>query len=670
MSNYTIICTILLLLLIGPITGNAREDLLDLSLEELGKVTFTTSSRIKVPFDETIGTAYSIDRKTIRKRNYQSLKDLLEHIPGFVVLHRDIQYVAGVRGLNANDNQKLTLMVNGYEIIGINEPDFLNGPINLDEVEKVEVIVGPSSFFEAANTLVATVNVITRKVDGTSLSVTTGSDVDYRGTVAAGKEWQEDKQMSTLLTMERRIGFSAFDEKIEDAGLQGTKGHSWVAASERQYHFVTRGRYKGWSGQLQAYESKRPHISARGGYVISSSTAAHDRHLSVVEQIYSASLRNEQKWSSALISHAILRAASRTETKDPETGGDGELKSRDYNLELGGIYSGKTHIIQTGVQASHDDYVTFRSDDGDTFLDGSANALGFYFSDTWEASEKLKTVLGLRADRNTVLPGHDWFPGGRAALVYKATDNWTSKLMYNHVVKMPAPMASRMELWGANNAGPTTPAWAQQNDTADMPERLSTLEWQNILYFSGRKGRSSFTLYYQYLQDFISWGGPWTNLSDYKGWGAEGDVRYRPKEGMDNWLNFSWLDSTFDADNPDVERHILVDDDHRMIGSPRLTVNAGTTITTAENVFLSPSARYMTAQSAYDVQRNKFKTINNRYYFDVGLLWNKAFSIENTALRLRIRNVLDNRDHISGSWLKGEYEPRGINGNISLDFEF
>jgi outer membrane receptor for ferrienterochelin and colicin len=644
--------------------------LLAKDLEALGNVVFTTSSRMEVPFDEAIGTAYSLDRDTIKRRGYQSLKDLLEHIPGFVILHRDVQYVAGVRGLNSNDNQKLTLMVNGYETIGVHEPDFLNGPINLDDVERVEVVVGPSSFFEPANTLAATVNVITRKVEGTHVTFTTGSDVNYRSTFETGKEWQDDIWASASLSVERREGFSAFDERIAGTNLQATEGHLWVGASDPQYNMVAQGQYKNWSAQFQAYETRRPHLTERGAFT-SDSSQPHRENLSIVEKTYSASIRNDQEWSDHLKTHVVMRIASRIETKsDFPTTGEDELHAYDYNLEFGAIYTTENHLIQTGIQTSIDDYVNFTDVDDTEYLNGSAYAVGLYASDTWQISEKLKSVLGLRADRNTVLPSHRVFFGGRAALVYEASDNWTTKLMGNHVVKMPVPMASRQELWGINNNNPSAPSFALQNNTADKPEKLTTIEWQNILYFDDHDGRASITLYHQYLHDFISWGGPWTNLGDFNGNGIEGDVKHRLNETIENWMNFSWIDSEFDADNLTQERHVVVDDEDRLIGSPRLTINAGTSIEVDSDVFLSPSIRYMAEQSASDIQTGGFKTISHRYYLDAALLWNDAFSNEKANLSFRIRNVLNNRDYISGSWLKGTYRPRGIHGNISLEYKF
>jgi len=655
-----------------------ESELYQLDIEELWDLSFSTATKIEVPFDETIGTSYLLDKATIKKRGYQSLKDLLEHIPGFVVLHRDIQYVASVRGLNANDNLKMTLMINGIETIGINEPDFLNGPISLDDVEKVEIIVGPSSFFEPANTLAATINVITDKKEGASIYLTKGTDVDYRLTASAGNKWQDNIWANTQLSLEQRLGFSAFDEKTISPSLQATEGHNWIAASSFQYHFVTQVKFKDWYVHLQALQVKHPLIPFRGIAVINPNAGPEYSKSSYLEQIYSAKIKKQKDWGNNLKSFVSVMAASRSESKDPRFHPDAEWRGIDYNLEIGGNKKLGANFMQTGIQLAVDDHNAFIDNDGVVYLDGYSNAIGLYLSNTTNISTKINTVIAFRADRNTILPAGKWYYGGRAAIVFSLFDSWTTKIMANHVVKMPSALAGRMEIWGSNNdsiviTGNDTiivPAWARQNPTAQHPEQLTTYEWQNIVYFANRRSRASLTIYYQNLQDFISWGGPWTNLGDFRGWGLEGDIRYRPNERIDYWINSSWLNSEFHSDSPDVGFHVSTDSSNRMIGSPRLTITSGASIKIIDNMYLSPSVRHMTQQASFDVDLADFKDIGNRYYIDVSFLWHNSFTVKGLELRIRARNLLNNRDYISGSWQKGKYKPRGIHGNISLAYTF
>ena len=93
-------------------------------------------------------------------------------------------------------------VVNGQNVNGANEPDFLNGPINLDNVERVEVVVGPSSLFQQANTLAAPVNVITQDAEGIKVIGAAGNDLRYSATVMTGRRWTKDKLLSFSYTTE------------------------------------------------------------------------------------------------------------------------------------------------------------------------------------------------------------------------------------------------------------------------------------------------------------------------------------------------------------------------------------------------------------------------------------------------------------------------------------
>jgi len=129
----------------NAVAADEALDLFSLSLKDLSQLQITTVSRVSEDRDHAPGNVYVITQQMIKKRGYRSLKDVLQIVPGFTVFHKDLQFVAGVRGLNSNDNEKITVLIDGRESNGVYEPEFLNGPINLDSLERVEIIVGPSS---------------------------------------------------------------------------------------------------------------------------------------------------------------------------------------------------------------------------------------------------------------------------------------------------------------------------------------------------------------------------------------------------------------------------------------------------------------------------------------------------------------------------------------------
>jgi outer membrane cobalamin receptor len=238
----------------------------ELSLEELMNTSIVTLSRREESLDLAPGSVHVITREMIQRRGYTSLRDALQVLPGFDVFMRDMGYTGNVRGLAANDNEKFTLLINGFEMNQVSEPDFLNGPINLDSVERIEVIVGPSSIFRPANTLVATVNVITRETDKLEVVVASGAERDYDLTLMNSHRFENDLKVSVAATVEKRRGFDAWDRQFSAAPMSGAEGREDAGGSVGADHFVVvQGEQGPWSGQLISYRTVFPEIRLVGG---------------------------------------------------------------------------------------------------------------------------------------------------------------------------------------------------------------------------------------------------------------------------------------------------------------------------------------------------------------------------------------------------------------------
>jgi outer membrane receptor protein involved in Fe transport len=659
----------------APADSGAAE-LATLSLEELMNVQISTVSRVDERIDEAPGSVHLFSRETIQQRGYRSLGELLQVVPGFTVFHRDLDFVAGVRGLNANDNEKITLLVNGQNVNGVNEPAFLNGPINLDNVERVEVVVGPSSLFQQGDTLAATVNVITRDVEGVTAIVGTGNDLRYSTTFMAGHHFAKDQFLSLSLTTEEIKGFDAWspDFRPNLAGREVTG-----ALDQPNFFGVLRGQYGELSGQFVAYRTMLPEL------LIDSGDPRNDGHL--VDQVYAAQLRIDHHFSNDL--RAIVTGD--VAYKQQYRRNDGEAFNTEqqtisqvvYRTDWGLQYSGiNNHFFQLGAQATYEDnfdswYSLDSADqtvDRDTLIGDDAFAVGFYVDDTFRLTPQWKFVAGARIDHSTRLDGGRWYPGWRTAVIYEPNQNWISKLVYNRAVRMPSNLAAQNRAWGQGRAG--APGWATLAPNAEDPEILTTVSWENIVYV--HKVRLSATLYHQQLNDFISWFGPHTNVGDFEGNGVELAAQAPLGDSINLWANASYNDSQLEPftqySNPVggalEEHHVLTNDDGRIIGAPEWTANAGLDFHITRNLSISPSVRYITEQAAFDFTSGSDIVIRNRVYVDLGVLWNNAFGKENMALRFSATNLLDNRDPVGGQWIRDTYHPRGIAGAVSLEYKF
>ncbi|MBI2386117.1 MAG: TonB-dependent receptor [Elusimicrobia bacterium] len=662
------------LLCAGPARAAADDDPFEFYRLEAMQ---TTVSRIDEKVDETPGSVYVFTRRTIHARGYRSLGELLQAVPGFTVFHRDLDFVAGVRGLNANDNEKISLLVNGQNVNGVAEPSFLNGPINLDNVERVEVVVGPSSLFQPANTLAATVNVITRDTRGAAAVVSAGNALPYSATVMAGKLWPKDRSLSLSLTTERKRGFDAwgstFRPNLVGRDITGQlDSPSWFG--------VLQGRAGQWSGQALAYRMSRPELLINN---------AHPRNDGrYVDEIYAASLKNEHPWTANLTGIFRAEAAVKEQTRlnsggPPLAAVEFVNKQRTYAGELGLRHTGFTgQTISAGVQGSYDDnydtYFTYNDPAGGEVFGRTATvsrdtrAVGFYADDTIRVHDKLKLVAGARVDHNTRLAGR-WFLGARAAAVATPADFWVAKLIYNRAVRIPSAVSALNEAWGRDHLA-TSPSWARISPQAREPEILSTYELQNVVYIDSARFQAS--LYHQELSDFITWFSPHSNVGNFHGNGVELSLQAPLDDLALIWANASWNDSKLAlfrqplAAGGGVEaHHAYTNPNGRIIGSAEYVANVGLEKKVLGRLKLAPSLRYFTNQAALDHSTTRYLLIQNRVYVDCGLTWERLWG-RDADLRLSGRNILDDRRPV-GSQMNGDtYRPRGAEGVLTVEVRY
>jgi outer membrane receptor protein involved in Fe transport len=652
----------------------------------------TTLSRVEERVSESAGTVYVFPREVIFKRGYRSLRELLLTVPGFSVFHRDLQFVVGVRGFNANDNDKVSLLVNGQRILGMHEQEFLNGPINLDNVERVEVVVGPSSLFQQANTLAATINVITRNIDGAEVIGATGIGLDYSGTAMVGRRWTDDNYLSFSFTTEEKAGFDAWDPNFR----RNLAGRDLTGELDQPNYFsVLRWQNGGLAVQAIAYKSTWPEL------LITNGSPTNDGKFT--EQYHSLFVDYEHQFDCDQTGIAKFKVERSEQTRLNQNGAPDNavqqiLNQWSFQGELGLRYTGLDgHLVQGGFQAQFDDnfdtFFTFNDSTAvppvsippTTLVDDDTYALGFYLDDQIQVSDRLKLIAGVRLDKNTRLPdNNEWFPGARAAVVYYTTETWITKVTYNRSVRMPSALTALNRVWGSNNPdGPTKPAFADLSPTAFAPEILSTVEFHNVFYIEDV--RVGTILYHEELKNFLTWFQPHSNGGNFRGNGIELTLDAKLNPCLALWGNCAWNDTRLnlfrddlfgpnvspDPANPE-QHHAYVNPNGRIIGSPEWTANLGLDYEIAPRLNFSPAVRYFTEQAALDTlspTASEFVMIGNQFYLDAALTWYNIWC-RDMDLRLSGRNLADNREPV-GVQLAGDlYRPRGIEVILTLDMRF
>jgi iron complex outermembrane recepter protein len=143
----------------------AADPLDDLSLEELTKTEISSVSRRSQSLANVPAAAFVISSEDIKRSGAYALPDVLRMVPGIEVAQIDNgRYAVSARGLNGRFANKLQVLVDGRSIYS----PFFSGvmwehdPVALDDIERIEILRGPSAAMWGANAVNGVINIITK----------------------------------------------------------------------------------------------------------------------------------------------------------------------------------------------------------------------------------------------------------------------------------------------------------------------------------------------------------------------------------------------------------------------------------------------------------------------------------------------------------------------------
>ena len=176
-------------------------DLTELPIEQLMNISVYGASKYDQKLMEAPASVSIVNKDEIKKYGYRNLADILRSVRGFFVTNdRNYQYL-GVRGFNrpGDYNTRVLLMVDGHRLndgLYDQAPIGYDFPVDIDLIDRVEVIRGPSSSIYGTNAFFAVVNVITRngrdlsdKAKGLEVSAAGGSFYNYKARLTYGRQW-------------------------------------------------------------------------------------------------------------------------------------------------------------------------------------------------------------------------------------------------------------------------------------------------------------------------------------------------------------------------------------------------------------------------------------------------------------------------------------------------
>jgi outer membrane cobalamin receptor len=208
---------IMFLFLALPATAQeGTKDLGEASLEELGTIQVYSASKHMQNASDAPSSVTVITADEIQKCGYRTLADILQSVRGFYITSdRDYSFV-GVRGFGrlGDWNPRILLLIDGHRVnnnilgqamIGT---EFL---LDVDLIERIEIIRGPNSSLYGADAFFAVINVITRtppQLKGVELSLTPASFGTYQGRASYGGQYKGiDMLLSGSTTARGKLSF-------------------------------------------------------------------------------------------------------------------------------------------------------------------------------------------------------------------------------------------------------------------------------------------------------------------------------------------------------------------------------------------------------------------------------------------------------------------------------
>ncbi len=426
------------------------KDLGDASLEELQHIQVYGASKRLQSTSDAPASVTVITADDIQKYGYRTLAEILESVRGFYITYDRAYTFVGVRGFGrlGDWNPRILLLVDGHRtnnnILGqaMVGTEFL---VDVDLIERVEIIRGPSSSLYGADAFSAVINVVTRKspqLRGVELSFAPASFGTYQGRATYGGRY---KGIDMLLSgtfynsAGQTLFFPQFDSPATNYGVTRNTDY------ESFQHILATISFRGFTLQgLFSARNKGVPIGYFGSLFNDPRTANMDHH-QYLDLSYQHSI--SEKWDlTARTSYdqARLQAPLAFATGLPDDSTTVDTYSFrgnwwDSEVKLSGTLLEK-HKITLGTEITDN----LRQDQGDytpignVFAPDHGNSMiwALYGQDEFAIRHDLTLSAGVRYDHYSNFGGTI---NPRLGLIYHLFHTTTLKLLYGTAFRAPEP---------------------------------------------------------------------------------------------------------------------------------------------------------------------------------------------------------------------------------------
>lgn len=474
-------------------------DLTELSLEQLLEVEIPTvfaASRFDQKVTDAPASVTIVTSAEIERYGYRTLGDLLRAVRGFYTSYdRNYTYI-GVRGFSrpGDYNSRILLLVDGHRL---NDNIFdsvlagTEGTLDLELVDRVEIVRGPASSLYGTSAVLAVVNVVTRAAGGRrsgAASAEAASFGTYRGRLQYGAPLggKQDALLSASIQDSRgqRLFFPEFaDPSTNDGFAVGADGDRYA----RLFGKLS------WGGlTISALHSSRTKAipTASFGTLFNDPRSETTDSRSYLDLKAEGIRRERLAWLVRAALDRYIYDGTYVYDYPPVT------LNRDRAVGWWWTVEGQTSARLEGghrITAGFEFRDNFRQeqdnyDEGGTVYvasDRSSRNGSLYVQEEFEAGKKFLLSAGIRYDRYSAWGGK---ASPRLALVFRPSPRWSAKLLHGEAFR--APNAYELDYYGTGPEGLG-------------PETIATEELAFDAFLAGRVYLAASVFHYR-IRDLIS----------------------------------------------------------------------------------------------------------------------------------------------------------------------
>lgn len=478
----------------------------DLSIEQIMEIEIPTvygASKHQQKITEAPASVTIVTREEIQNYGHRTLADVLRSSRDFYVSSDRSSSFVGVRGFNRPGDYggRILFLVDGHRVNEVAHDSVGSGthfPVDIDMVERVEMIRGPGAVLYGNNAFFGVVNVITRKgadLNGLEASAEAGTFDTYKGRVSYGKKFENGVSLtvtgSALDTNGGDVYLREFDSPSTNRGIASGQDHDrvYTAGAVLSYGgFTLQSNYMrgeqgnpipGFSGLFnEPYMTSEERSSTRLSYAHQFSNGTQ-----LNAKAYWDTYQNQVDFSKVNQFGAFTQRATYRDF----------AKAQWWGIDLDLSKQFDRHRVTFGANYRDASKLEFLSGDWEprlTYfqLDGSSTTFGAFVQDEWKIAPRLTLNAGL---------AFDWFDNfgstisPRGALIFQPADQTTVKLIYGQAFRAPTVFESQFAIPASATRVPLE------------PEQIRTTE---LVLEQGltRNTRLTASLFHNQISDLIS----------------------------------------------------------------------------------------------------------------------------------------------------------------------